>query len=115
MQSCKRRGCDKIVINNPQGKIREYCSIKCKNIDHVDKYRKRKKQELIDLLGGKCSICGYNKCMAALEFHHIDPTKKDFTITTSINLNSSKVLEEVKKCNLLCANCHREVHYGTVT
>lgn len=72
--------------------------------------RRGLKIEMINLLGGKCSICGYNKCIDALDFHH--QGNKEGHITTFIkNESRQKVLKEVKKCILLCANCHREVHH----
>ena len=60
---------------------------------------------------GKCHRCGYNKCAAALEFHHIDPSKKD-TIVSSDSITIEKAIEESKKCVLLCSNCHKEFHAG---
>ena len=59
--------------------------------------------------GGKCERCGYNTCLKALEFHHLDPTKKDFTISND-HFKLIDAVEESKKCILLCANCHRELH-----
>lgn len=61
--------------------------------------------------GGKCIRCGYNKCLSALEFHHKDPTKKDFGISDD-NMRLKEAVEEVKKCILICSNCHREFHAG---
>lgn len=59
--------------------------------------------------GGKCIRCGYNTCMSALDFHHRDPNKKEFGISDdSIKLKDA--IEEVKKCVLICSNCHRELH-----
>lgn len=75
---------------------------------------KRKKQRLVNSLGGKCCICGYNKCLSALEFHHTNPTEKDFTISANAHMAFEKTLEEVKKCILVCANCHREIHAGLI-
>lgn len=73
--------------------------------------RKRRKNNLVQVCGGKCSICGYNKTNSALEFHHIFPENKEFNI--SIGSHSLiKDLEEVKKCILVCSNCHREIHDG---
>lgn len=71
--------------------------------------RKRDKDHLIALLGGKCIVCGITNPIL-LEFHHIDPTHKDFDISKGLsgNWESSELLEkEAKKCELLCANCHR--------
>lgn len=59
--------------------------------------------------GGKCERCGYDKCLKALEFHHLDPSKKDFTISND-HFKLKEAVEESKKCILLCANCHRELH-----
>ncbi|MBU2522800.1 MAG: hypothetical protein KKE23_00735 [Nanoarchaeota archaeon] len=84
-----------------------------------DKVYKRKvsrrwnlKKEVVGILGGKCQKCGYHKCIAALDLHH-KTKNKDSSITLLINNSSrQKVLKEAEKCLLLCANCHRELHYG---
>ncbi len=55
--------------------------------------------------------CGYNKCLSALEFHHIDPLKKDFNISQFRTTSFESIKKELDKCDLLCANCHREIHY----
>lgn len=65
------------------------------------------------LHGGKCAICGYEKYTGALEFHHIDPSQKDFTISND-RAKLEESIEESKKCVLLCANCHRELHAGII-
>ena len=59
--------------------------------------------------GGKCIRCGYDKCLKALEFHHIDPSKKDFTISND-HFKLLDAVEETKKCILICSNCHKEFH-----
>ena len=59
--------------------------------------------------GGKCERCGYNTCMKALEFHHLDPSQKDFTISND-RFRLADAVEESKKCILLCSNCHKELH-----
>lgn len=71
-----------------------------------------RKLELIDMMGGKCSRCGYDKNIAALEFHHINPDEKSFQLDARhlSNTNMVKIMDEAKKCALLCANCHREEH-----
>lgn len=71
------------------------------------------KQKLVDYKGGKCSICGYAKCLAALEFHHRDPNQKEFLLANKKYLSAlinESVFKELDKCDLLCANCHREIH-----
>lgn len=68
---------------------------------------------LIKEKGGACSVCGYNKNMAALCFHHLDPSIKELKLDArSLASSSLKTLrEEVDKCILLCNNCHMELHY----
>lgn len=78
---------------------------------HIVAWRKRTKKILIDACGGKCRICAYDRHVGALEFHHIDPSQKDFTISRKIQ-SIEKILIEVQKCILVCANCHREIHGG---
>ena len=71
------------------------------------------KQKLVEYKGGKCERCGYNKCIGALEFHHLNPDEKDFTISSS-HLGVKPIetfYKEVDKCILLCANCHAEEHW----
>jgi hypothetical protein len=78
---------------------------------NVGNWRKRTKELLVEYKGGKCEFCGYNKCVEALEFHHIDETTKEFQISGSTkSLENQK--KEVDKCYMLCANCHRELHSG---
>ncbi len=76
------------------------------------KTRKQRKQKLIDMLGGQCSRCGYHKCTAALQFHHVG--EKDFAIGYWLMGKWDRVLKEAKKCELVCANCHAEIHQGSV-
>ena len=83
--------------------------------DHVKNFRKRLKQKAIDYKGGKCKICGYNRCNEALSFHHVDPTKKDFTIAYMKSWGFKKIQAELDKCVLLCNRCHTEVHHGLIT
>jgi len=70
------------------------------------------KRRAVELLGGACALCGYNRCMAALTFHHRDPEKKDFIIAHAYNRSWETVAAELLKCVLLCQNCHAEVHDG---
>ena len=60
--------------------------------------------------GGKCCKCGYDKCMDALQFHHLDPTQKEFTFGQRRQSSLKTLRKEVQKCILVCANCHAEIH-----
>ena len=77
----------------------------------VHKRRKKVRQMAVEYKGGNCEVCGYNRCIEALEFHHINSSGKDFSISEKGYTRSwNRVKEELDKCMLLCANCHRELH-----
>ncbi len=79
----------------------------------VVKRRKLLMTKSIEYKGGVCVICGYKKSSRALNFHHIDPSKKSFGISArGVTRAWIKVQKELDKCVLLCANCHAEVHDG---
>jgi hypothetical protein len=71
---------------------------------------------MVNAMGGKCICCGYNKCNEALEFHHLNPEQKKFGFG-KIRANPTTwniIVEELKKCILVCANCHREIEAGLI-
>ena len=74
------------------------------------KKREEVKRKIVELKGGKCLLCGYNKCLAALEFHHRNPDEKDFIIAKAFFFNINKLKDELDKCDLLCCRCHVELH-----
>lgn len=79
----------------------------------VARRRKRFREQAVKYKGGKYIFCGYNRCQAALDFHHLDPTKKDFGISMDgITRAWKRVQNELDKCVLVCSNCHREIHAG---
>lgn len=78
-------------------------------------WRQRLKLKAIALKGGACQACGYSRSVRALHFHHLDPSQKDFRISGKNVKSWDRVQEELKKCILLCANCHAEVHDGLLT
>ena len=82
------------------------------NSCHVNARRFRVKHQAVEYKGGKCSLCGYNRCEAALVFHHTDPTKKGFGFSGKHALSWSRLKKELDKCVLLCMNCHAEEHAG---
>ena len=66
------------------------------------------------MLGDKCAICNYNKCITALELHHLNSEDKEFTFGSNANIATEIALNEAKKCILVCANCHREIHANLI-
>ncbi len=90
-----------------------YCKICAAKVDK--KARAAKKQKIKNYAGAKCILCDYNKYLGALEFHHKDPTKKDFQISRMGNKKWEIIKKEIDKCILVCANCHREIHAGLIS
>lgn len=78
---------------------------------NVIEFRIRRKKCTVEAFGGSCGICGYSVCIKALHFHHINPSVKDFSISSSTK-NLEEYIAEIKKCVCLCANCHTEIHAG---
>ena len=91
--------------------VRRYADRRQYLIAAVHKRRKKIRQMAIEYKGGSCERCGYSSCIEALEFHHDNSSDKDFSISGKGYTRSwTKVKEELNKCILLCANCHRELH-----
>lgn len=113
-----------IVCNNTfkSKRVAKFCSDKCRQRNRpkedTNTYAKQeikgrsRKLELIALKGGECEICGYNTNLAALSFHHLNPSIKEFKLDfrNLSNRSMTNIMEEFNKCQLLCANCHMEVH-----
>lgn len=84
--------------------------ISCGNKINAERNRKTKLL-CIEYKGGKCQKCGYNKCPAALAFHHRNPKEKDLKWKNLKNMKFDKIKPELDKCDLVCNNCHAEVHW----
>ena len=81
----------------------------------VAEWRRRAKRILVAEAGGACALCGYDRCVAALQFHHRDPAEKRFGLgSRGLGRAIDDLREEARKCVLLCANCHAEVEAGVV-
>lgn len=79
----------------------------------VAKSRRKSKELVIAEFGGRCIRCGYDESPAGLCFHHKDPATKKFGIGSGPVRSRADMMEEAKKCVLLCLNCHASLHYGT--
>lgn len=97
--------CGKIYIYSRKRRdTRELCS-SCKS----NNSRFVRKIKAVEYKGGKCSKCGYDKCLGALQFHHVNPSEKEFSIGGAHCVSWERVLKELDKCILVCANCHVEM------
>lgn len=90
---------------HPQGHTKTKC-----NSCLVNDRRFGLKKKCVEYKGGKCEHCGYKKSLRALNFHHKDPTQKDFGISGKHCYSWERIKAELDKCILLCSNCHMEVH-----
>ena len=90
------------------GRFRECRRCRCRY--QTQRFRSYKKKA-VAYKGGKCEKCGYDRCLAAMDFHHIDPSKKDPKWKLMKNWTFEKVKEELDKCMLVCKNCHAEIHF----
>lgn len=83
-----------------------------KSSDAVKRWRTATKSRIVSAMGGHCQTCGYKKCNAALDLHHTDKSKKDFSFGQVIGHPRAwnKIVVELRKCVLVCSNCHREIH-----
>lgn len=109
--------CEKEFESNNKSRIYCYeCSGESSRLNNATRkhqktvLRRSMKLQAIKLLGGKCSICGYNRCTDALEFHHQNPYEKDFKLGSGNTMSWREYKKEALKCILVCSNCHKELH-----
>jgi hypothetical protein len=107
-RACPKHGLVSFRLD-PRGTYR--CKL-CRKEHVADRWR-RVKQILVDEAGGCCRLCGYRRCVGALQFHHLDPAQKSFGLASDgVTRGIQAAREEARKCVLLCANCHAEIEAG---
>ncbi len=108
---CARHGAVKHVRRRSGG----YRCGRCR-AEAVSRRRRKVKRLLVEEAGGACRLCGYDRCVAALEFHHVVPSEKRFALShRGVTRSLREARTEARRCVLLCANCHAEVEAGIVT
>lgn len=111
--------CKKEFETIKNGHTRKYCYECSPSYPHgesksktVTALRRAMKKQAVKELGGKCEICGYDKCIDALVFHHENPNEKEFGLAQGGTCHTwQEYITEARKCKLLCANCHAEEHW----
>ncbi|MDE2022470.1 MAG: helix-turn-helix domain-containing protein [Patescibacteria group bacterium] len=86
---------------------------KCTLAKQTEKTKRLKKQA-VEYKGGKCCVCGYNRCFRALDFHHTNGEEKEFSIGQRQGNSFESIKAELDKCILVCKNCHAELHDGLI-
>jgi transposase len=107
-RTCRRHGRTDFVLE-ARG---SYRCLRCRS-EWVAERRRRVKRRLMEEAGGRCVLCGYDRYPGALQFHHIDPSTKAFSLgNDGITRSLEKARAEAAKCVLLCSNCHAEIEAG---
>jgi hypothetical protein len=78
----------------------------------VTRRHRRVRALLVSEAGGRCAVCGYERCALNLHFHHVDPSSKSFDMNMGVGKALAAFRAEAKKCVLVCANCHGEIEAG---
>jgi len=108
VRNCRTHGETVHLIEN-SGRAR--CR-RCRQ-EAVSRRRRKIKRLLVEEAGGRCALCGYNGYVGALQFHHRDPSEKEFNLAAQgVTRSMDSARAEAAKCTLLCANCHAEVEAG---
>jgi hypothetical protein len=82
--------------------------------ESVTRRKQKVKRLLVQEAGGRCAVCGYDRCIINLVFHHVDPSQKVFALSSSTTKALATYREEMRKCVLVCANCHGEIEAGLI-
>jgi hypothetical protein len=113
MRTCKRHG--RIVhyrISQGKGRYRWSCK-RCIG-EAVTRRKQRVRRLLVEEAGGRCAVCGYNRCALNFHFHHVNRADKAITMSSQNGRSLATFREEAKKCVLVCANCHGEIEAGLI-
>ena len=111
--SCKH--CDTVLTEDNIASKKHHPICKKCNSKRAIKRAKDGKKQAVDYMGGCCSVCGYDDCINALEFHHTDPSKKSKDYSKRFKVWSfDRQKKELEHCIIVCSNCHREIHDGTI-
>jgi hypothetical protein len=108
LRRCKRHGRTEFAFYGERWRCKRCVG------EAVTRRKQKVKQLLVEEAGGCCAVCGYDRCIINLTFHHVDPRTKSF----GMSMRSTKALatyrEEMEKCVLVCANCHGEIEAGLI-
>jgi hypothetical protein len=111
---CQRHGVTEFAYYSAGPKRGHRWSCKRCVGEAVTRRHQKIRRTLVDEAGGRCTICGYDRCAINLHFHHVDPTQKSFNVNLGQGKSLARFRKEAKKCVLVCANCHGEIEAGLI-
>jgi 5-methylcytosine-specific restriction endonuclease McrA len=113
VRRCKRHGW---VVFHLYGAAKPGQRWRCKRCvgEAVTRRHQKVKRILVAEAGGCCAVCGYDRCVVNLHFHHVVPADKSFGVTVSSGKSLDAYRAEARKCVLVCANCHGEIEAGLI-
>lgn len=113
LRLCKHHGSTEFALYRSERERRRWRCKRCVG-EAVTRRKQHVRQVLVREAGGRCAVCGYDRCVLNFHFHHVDPTSKSFPMSSHMGKSLAAFREELKKCVLLCANCHGEVEAGVI-
>jgi hypothetical protein len=113
LRECTQHGQTEFAYYSAGGDRRRWRCKRCVG-EAVTRRKQRVKRELVEWAGGCCTVCGYDRCIINLGFHHVDPSQKSFALDMGTTKSIAAYLEEIEKCVLVCANCHGEIEMGLI-
>ncbi len=114
VRQCKRHGLTEFAHYSKGKEGRTWRCKRCVG-EAVTRRKQYVKELLVEEAGGCCAICGYDRCIVTLTFHHVDRELKAFPMSMHTTKSLAAYREELKKCVLVCANCHGEIEAGVIT
>jgi hypothetical protein len=114
VRECRRHGLTEFALYSAGQHVRRRWRCKRCVGEAVTRRLQRVKRTLVEEAGGCCSVCGYDRCILNLHFHHVDPASKSFAISMATGKAIAAYRAEIQKCVLVCANCHGEIEAGLI-
>ena len=111
MHECARHGLVEFHLYGDGNRGPRYRCRRCGG-EAVTRRHRQMRRLLVEEAGGACCVCGYDRCMLNLHFHHVDPSKKTLEMGMGRGRSLAAFREEAKKCIVVCANCHGEIETG---
>jgi hypothetical protein len=112
-RTCPRHGRAEFALYGINGKRPRWRCKRCVG-EAVTRRHQKVKRILVEEAGACCAVCGYDRTVVNLHFHHVDPSAKAFRLSTATGKALATCREEARKCVLVCANCHGEIEAGLI-